>query len=81
MRDFKATVAERYPEFTLSTLDSTRHENVLRLSKGDAHYIAKTIWFDSSDPEDEARAQRAFDTEVAVLKELPRSWNLRYRVV
>jgi serine/threonine protein kinase len=78
VRDFKATVMEHYPDFTLSTLDSTKHENVMRLSKDGTHYIAKSIWFDSTDPEDESRAQLAFETEVAVLKQLPPSWNLHY---
>jgi serine/threonine protein kinase len=78
IKDFKDSVVEKYPDFTISKVGSTSHTNVMRLSKDGTHYIAKSVWFDSEDSSNEERAQRAFETEVSVLKMLPDFWNIRY---
>ncbi len=78
VKDLKESLSVKYPDFKISKVEATSHHNVLRLSKGDIHYIAKSIWSDVEDPEDEKRAKRAFDTEVAILKKLPSFWNIKY---
>ena len=76
--DLKATVAEKYPDFSITAVGSTWHSNVVLLTKGDKKYVAKSVWFDSEDAADEARAQAAFDTEVAILRRLPAYWGIKY---
>jgi tRNA A-37 threonylcarbamoyl transferase component Bud32 len=78
VKDFTDSIAERFSDFSISSLSSTRHSNVLRLTRGTLTYVAKSIWFDSEDSSDEDRAQNAFETEVAVLKMLPPFWGIRY---
>jgi len=76
--ELKATVAEKYPDFSITAVGSTWHSNVVLLTKGDKKYVAKSVWFDSEDAADEARAQAAFDTEVAILRRLPAYWGIKY---
>lgn len=78
VEDFKASVLEKYPDFYITPLGSTSHTNVLKLTKDDKYYIAKSVWFDSDNASNEARAQRAFETEVSILKSLPDSWPVKY---
>jgi len=73
-------VQDRFPDYTLSPLGTTRHTNVLRLSKtGHPTLVAKTIWHDVSDPEGNMgiKAQdAAYRTEVKILKMLPNWWGI-----
>ena len=78
VEDLKSTVAEKYPDFSITAVGSTWHSNVVLLTKGDKKYVAKSVWFDSEDAADEARAQAAFDTEVAILRRLPAYWGIKY---
>ena len=72
---------ERFPDYTISPIGTTRHSNVLRLSKdGHPALVAKTIWHDADDPEGNMgiKAQdKAYRTEVKILKMLPPWWGIR----
>jgi len=77
---FMKELQERFPDYTISPIGSTRHVNVLRLSK-DRHQtlIAKTIWHDASEPDGDMgiKAQdNAYKTEVKILKMLPSWWGI-----
>jgi len=71
---------ERFPNYIISPIRTTRHDNVLRLSKdGYPTLVAKTIWHDVSDPEGDMgiKAQdNAYRTEVKILKMLPEWWGI-----
>jgi len=77
--DLRIAVAEKYPDFLITSVGSTRHTNVLLLTKGDEKYIAKSVWFDSEDESNEERAQKAFETEVGILQRLPDDWGIKYK--
>jgi len=78
IEDFRTAVTEKYPDFSITAVGSTRHTNVLLLTKGDTKYVAKSVWFDSDDESNEERAQKAFETEVAILQRLPGDWSIKY---
>lgn len=71
---------EKFPDYTISSIGTTRHKNVLRLSKdGHPTLVAKTIWHDSDDPEGNMgiKAQdKAYRTEAQILKMLPEWWGI-----
>jgi tRNA A-37 threonylcarbamoyl transferase component Bud32 len=71
---------ERFPDYTISPMGTTRHINVLRLSKeGNPTLVAKTIWHDISEPDGNMgiKAQdKAYRTEVKILKMLPAWWGI-----
>jgi RIO-like serine/threonine protein kinase len=77
---FSKELRERFPDYTTSKIGSTRHSNVLRLSKdGHPPFVAKTIWHDSDEPDGEmgiAAQDKAYDTEVNILKMLPKWWGI-----
>jgi serine/threonine protein kinase len=78
IEDFRTAVAEKYPDFSITAVGSTWHTNVLLLTKGDTKYVAKSVWFDSDNASNEDRAQKAFETEVAILQRLPADWSIKY---
>jgi len=73
-------VQDRFPGYELSPLGTTKHTNVLRLSKdGSPTLVAKTIWHDVSDPEGDMGIKvqdKAYRTEVKILKMLPNWWGV-----
>lgn len=75
---FKTELQERFPTYTIQTVSSTRHVNVLRLVKeGSPNLIAKTIWHDASEPLGDMGIEsqdNAFNKEIRVLKMLPEWW-------
>lgn len=77
---FLKEVQERFPDYTVSPLGTTKHTNVVRLSKdGYPALVAKTIWHDAEDPEGNMgiKAQdKAYKTEVKILKLLPTWWGV-----
>ena len=77
---FSKELHERFPDYTISKIGSTRHSNVLHLSKdGHPPLVAKTIWHDRDDPDGEmgiAAQDKAYDTEVNILKILPEWWGI-----
>ena len=79
--NFMKELQERFPDYTIHPVETTHHTNVLRLSKdGHPTLIAKTIWHDMSDPDGDMgiKAQdKAYRTEVKILKLLPRWWRIR----
>uniref|UniRef100_A0A6C0K7Y1 Protein kinase domain-containing protein n=1 Tax=viral metagenome TaxID=1070528 RepID=A0A6C0K7Y1_9ZZZZ len=78
---FMKELQERFPDYRISPIGTTRHFNVLRLSKdGYPTLVAKTIWHDASDPGGDMgiKAQDdAYRTEVKILKMLPSWWGIR----
>lgn len=78
IEDFRTAVTEKYPDFSITAVGSTWHTNVLLLTKGDTKYVAKSVWFDSDNASNEDRAQKAFETEVAILQRLPADWSIKY---
>ena len=78
VEDFRTAVSEKFPDFSITAVGSTWHTNVLLLTKGDTKYVAKSVWFDSDNASNEDRAQKAFETEVAILKRLPADWSIHY---
>jgi tRNA A-37 threonylcarbamoyl transferase component Bud32 len=73
-------VQARFPDYILSPLETTKHTNVLRLSKeGYPTLVAKTIWHDEGDLKGDMgiKAQdKAYRTEVKILKMLPTWWGI-----
>jgi serine/threonine protein kinase len=78
IEDFRTAVTEKYPDFSITAVGSTWHTNVLLLTKDDTKYVAKSVWFDSDNASNEDRAQKAFETEVAILQRLPADWSIKY---
>jgi tRNA A-37 threonylcarbamoyl transferase component Bud32 len=75
-------IQERFPDYKISPIKTTRHINVLRLSKdGHPALVAKTIWHDASDPEGDMGIKvqdKAYRTEVKILKMLPSWWGIHH---
>jgi serine/threonine protein kinase len=78
-REFQKELKERYePQgYTISEITTTKHRNVMRLEKDGKTFIAKTIWSEMGNKEDEKRADKAFRLEVSILKRLPSWWGLQ----
>src|SRR5688572_8251532 len=81
--EFVRILRMRFPDRMVTKLKFTRHWNVRRLqlrkSKSRARsWVAKTIVALPDDRKDERRADRAFATEVSVLRALPSWWGLRF---
>jgi len=78
---FMKELQERFPDYRISPIGTTRHLNVVRLSNdGYPTLVAKTIWHDASDPDGDMgiKAQDdAYRTEVKILKLLPSWWGIR----
>lgn len=55
-------------------LSNTKHWNVFRVYRDGVPLIAKAIVAAVDEPADEKRAENAFNTEIAVLRILPRTW-------
>jgi RIO-like serine/threonine protein kinase len=77
---FKNELQERFPSYTIQTVESTRHINILRLLKeGKPNLIAKTIWHDASEPLGNMGIEsqdNAYNKEVRVLRMLPEWWSI-----
>jgi len=77
---FMKELEERFPDYRISPIGTTRHFNVLRLSKdGYPTLVAKTIWHDASNPDGDMgiKAQdNAYRTEVKILNMLPSWWGV-----
>jgi tRNA A-37 threonylcarbamoyl transferase component Bud32 len=71
---------ERFTDYKITPIGTTRHKNVLRLSKdGHPALVAKTIWHDASEPKGDMGIEaqdKAYRTEVKILKMLPKWWGL-----
>lgn len=62
-------------------LENTKHWNVFRVFKGSMSYIAKAIVASinaNNEHSDVPRANKAFETEVAILHLLPATWGKSY---
>jgi len=77
---FMKELQGRFPDYRISPIGTTRHFNVLRLSKdGYPTLVAKTIWHDASNPDGDMgiKAQdNAYRTEVKILNMLPSWWGV-----
>lgn len=72
----KRTLEKKYDR--VEKLTNTKHWNVFRVFKDGTPLIAKAIVAAIDEPADIPRANKAFETEVAILRMLPSTWGKKY---